>query len=104
MIRGYIRVSTVDQSVEGQEYGLLRFAAERKWRIDEIVQETASGAKSYKVRKLGAVFRQRGQGATFNIQDRSCQDKSWCGEGVEPRVQGGKNRVLSACRVSAVDL
>ena len=56
VIRAYIRVSTSDQNVEGQEYGLLRFAAERKWRIDEIVQETVSSRKSYKERKLGALL------------------------------------------------
>jgi DNA invertase Pin-like site-specific DNA recombinase len=71
MIRGYIRVSTVDQSVQGQEYGLLRFAAERKWRIDEIVQETASGAKSYKVRKLGAVLEQSKSGDTVIVTEIS---------------------------------
>jgi len=57
-VRGYIRISTSDQSIQGQEYGILRFAAEKKWKIDEIVQETASGAKSYKERKLGALLDQ----------------------------------------------
>ena len=71
MIRGYIRVSTSDQSVEGQEYGLLRFAAERKWRIDEIVRETASGAKSYKARKLGAVLEQCQSGDTLIVTEIS---------------------------------
>ena len=71
MIRAYIRVSTSDQSIQGQEYGLLRFAAEKKWRIDEIVQETASGAKSYKVRKLGAVLEQSMTGDTLIVTEIS---------------------------------
>lgn len=57
-VYGYIRISTIVQSIQGQEYGILRFAAERHWKIDEIVQETVSGAKSYKERKLGGLLEQ----------------------------------------------
>lgn len=55
---GYIRISTSDQSIQGQEYGILRFAKERHWTIDEIVNETVSGAVPYQKRKLGALLDQ----------------------------------------------
>ena len=55
---GYIRISTSDQSIQGQEYGILRFAKERHWAIDEIVNETVSGAVPYQKRKLGALLDQ----------------------------------------------
>ena len=55
---GYIRISTSDQSIQGQEYGILRFAKDRHWTIDEIVNETVSGAVPYQKRKLGALLDQ----------------------------------------------
>jgi DNA invertase Pin-like site-specific DNA recombinase len=55
---GYIRISTSEQSIQGQEYGILRFAKERHWTIDEIVNETVSGSVPYQKRKLGALLDQ----------------------------------------------
>jgi DNA invertase Pin-like site-specific DNA recombinase len=56
MIYAYIRVSTEKQSVEGQRYECLNAAHEKKWHIDEWVEETVSGGKDFEARKLGELM------------------------------------------------
>jgi len=57
MIKGYIRVSTDKQSTENQRYEILKFADEHKWVIDECIEESVSGTKNVKDRKLGALLK-----------------------------------------------
>ena len=45
MIVGYIRVSTDRQAAENQRFEILKFADEKKWAIDEWVEESISGLK-----------------------------------------------------------
>lgn len=56
MIYAYLRVSTDKQSVENQRYEILKYADLKKLSIDEWVQETASGLKSVKDRKISALL------------------------------------------------
>jgi DNA invertase Pin-like site-specific DNA recombinase len=52
MIVGYIRVSTDKQATENQHFEILKFIDEKKWAIDEWVEESISGSKKFNERKL----------------------------------------------------
>jgi putative DNA-invertase from lambdoid prophage Rac len=56
MIYGYIRVSTDKQTTENQRYEILKFAHEKKLRIDRWIEETVSSTKKLSDRKLGALL------------------------------------------------
>ena len=56
MIYGYIRVSTKKQDTENQKYEILKFAQTKQIKIDKFIEETISGTKSYKDRKLGELI------------------------------------------------
>ena len=56
MVVGYIRISTGGQTVQGQEYGVLKYASTKQLSIDETILETVSGTKSYKKRALGPLL------------------------------------------------
>lgn len=56
MLYGYIRVSTDKQTVENQRFEILRFASRRGFGDPEWVEETVSGAKEPKSRKLGLLL------------------------------------------------
>jgi len=52
MMYGYIRVSTDKQTTENQRYEILKFAHEKKLRIDTWIEETISATKKLSDRKL----------------------------------------------------
>ena len=56
MIYAYIRVSTDKQTVENQRFEINRFAKQRDFQIDVWVEETVSGTRSAKDRKLGVLL------------------------------------------------
>lgn len=56
MIVGYIRVSTDKQSTENQRFEILKFVDNKKWKIDEWIEESVSGTKNVKYRKLGIIL------------------------------------------------
>ena len=53
MIYGYIRVSTDRQTVENQRFEIQNFCKKQEINIDDWIEETISGAKSFDKRKLG---------------------------------------------------
>lgn len=53
MLYGYIRVSTDKQTVEHQRFEIMRFTSHRGFGTPEWIEETVSGAKDPKNRKLG---------------------------------------------------
>src|ERR687895_890512 len=53
MIYGYIRVSTDKQTTENQRFEILKFADEKKLRVDRWIEETISATKHLSHRKLG---------------------------------------------------
>jgi len=55
-VYAYIRVSTDKQDVENQRYEILKYANEKKLGNVEILEETVSGRKSWKDRKLGELI------------------------------------------------
>ncbi|WP_428666451.1 recombinase family protein [Runella sp.] len=55
-VYAFVRVSTFNQLTENQEFGILKFADERKLTITEWVREKASGTKKSEDRKLGPLI------------------------------------------------
>lgn len=57
MIYGYIRVSTDKQTVENQRFEINGFASRQNIKVDDWIEETISGAKSYNKRELGRLLK-----------------------------------------------
>jgi len=53
---GYIRVSTDRQTVENQRYEILKYASEKRFHIDEWVEEVVSGNAPLEERRLHTVL------------------------------------------------
>ncbi|MFI3291718.1 MAG: master DNA invertase Mpi family serine-type recombinase [Opitutales bacterium] len=56
MIYSYIRVSTDKQSTSNQLFEIERYSNKNSIKIDKIIEETASGTKSVRDRKLGKLL------------------------------------------------
>ncbi len=56
MIYGYIRVSTDRQTIENQRYEINRFCQRHTIVIDKWIEETISGVKNIRDRKLGILL------------------------------------------------
>lgn len=56
MTIGYIRVSTDRQVADNQRFEILKFANEKKWTIDEWIEESVSGVRNVKERRLGSLL------------------------------------------------
>lgn len=54
---GYIRVSTDKQTVENQRFEISQFCARVGLSIDGWIEETVSGTRSYRKRRLGSLLR-----------------------------------------------
>ena len=57
MIYGYIRVSTEKQSTEVQRYEIKKYCDYQNMKIDAWINETISGAKDIKKRKINSMLR-----------------------------------------------
>ncbi len=57
MIYGYIRVSSDKQTVENQRFEINKFCKQEKINIDDWIEETISGVKSYNKRQLGILLK-----------------------------------------------
>ena len=57
MIYGYVRVSSDRQTVENQRFEITQFCRVNNIQIDGWIEETISGIKSYKKRRLGYLLR-----------------------------------------------
>ena len=55
-IYGYLRVSTSGQDLSNQSHELIAYMTKHRMPLHEIVEETASGTKSYKARALGPLI------------------------------------------------
>ena len=62
MIYGYIRVSTDRQTVENQRYELTQFCENHIFVVDRWIEETISGSKDLKERKLGKLLKKMKRG------------------------------------------
>ena len=57
MIYGYIRVSSDKQTVENQRFEINKFCSSQQLLIDDWIEETISGTKSFSTRQLGKLLR-----------------------------------------------
>nr|MDE2522653.1 master DNA invertase Mpi family serine-type recombinase [Methanocorpusculum sp.] len=57
MIYGYIRVSTDKQTVENQRFEINRFCEQQNLKVDQWIEETISGSKTYDKRALGELLK-----------------------------------------------
>jgi len=62
MVYGYIRVSTDRQTVENQRFEINRFCDKNVMAVDKWIEETISGAKGVRERKLGWLLRRMRRG------------------------------------------
>lgn len=60
-IYGYVRVSTDKQTVENQRYEIIRFAEKEGLVVNGWIEETISGTKYYRKRRLGQLLRKAGK-------------------------------------------
>jgi DNA invertase Pin-like site-specific DNA recombinase len=56
MIYAYVRISKDKQTTENQRFEILKFADEKRLQIDEWVDETVTGVKKARLRKLGPLL------------------------------------------------
>ncbi|MDE5856094.1 MAG: master DNA invertase Mpi family serine-type recombinase [Anaeroplasmataceae bacterium] len=57
MIFGYIRVSTDKQTVENQRFEIINYCNYNGYSVDDWIEETISGTKSYSKRALGLLLK-----------------------------------------------
>lgn len=62
MVYGYIRVSTDKQTVENQRFEINTFCKKQNVVIDDWIEETISGTKTYTHRRLGRLLKRVGKG------------------------------------------
>lgn len=61
MIYGYIRVSSDKQTVENQRFEINKFCKQKNMKVDDWIEETISGTKSYDKRELGTLLAKVGK-------------------------------------------
>lgn len=64
MIYGYIRVSTEKQTTEVQKYEINKYCERNEMKVDTWIDETVSGAKDLKKRKINSMLRKLVKGDT----------------------------------------
>lgn len=67
----YLRVSTDKQDTENQLFGIQKFAAEKNWMISQTIHDTASGAVSWRERKLAQAISELKAGDNLLVAEMS---------------------------------
>lgn len=67
----YLRVSTSNQDLESQRYGVLRFAQSKGWIVSEFIEEKISSGVPYQERLLGTLINQLQTGDTIIVPELS---------------------------------
>ena len=70
-MHGYIRISTGKQDTENQRFEILKYANENKLGSVEFLEETISGRKSWKDRKVGTLVQELQKGDILIITELS---------------------------------
>jgi DNA invertase Pin-like site-specific DNA recombinase len=70
-VYAYIRVSTDKQETENQRYEILKYTNQKKLGNVEILEETVSGRKSWKNRKLGELIEKLRKGDILIVPELS---------------------------------
>jgi DNA invertase Pin-like site-specific DNA recombinase len=71
MVYAYVRVSTDKQETENQKFEILKYANEKKLGNVEFIEETVSGRKSWKDRKIGALISELKKGDILIVTELS---------------------------------
>src|SRR5258708_3392271 len=71
MTYAYIRISTDKQTTENQRFEILKFADEKKQRVDHWIEETVSGTKRVEDRKLGQLLQKMEKGDLLIVTELS---------------------------------
>jgi len=71
MIYAYVRVSTDKQETENQKFEILKYANEKKLGNVEFIEETVSGRKSWKDRKIGTLISELKKGDILIVTELS---------------------------------
>lgn len=71
MIYGYIRVSSDKQTVENQRFEIKNFCQQQHLSVDDWIEETISGTKSFDKRQLGVLLSHIGRGDTIICSELS---------------------------------
>lgn len=71
MVVAYLRVSTDKQHLNNQKQEIRKYAAKKGIIIDQWIEETISGAKDQKLRKLGSLLRRLKKNDTLLISEIS---------------------------------
>ena len=71
MVVAYLRVSTDKQHLDNQKQEIRRYAAKRGITIDRWVEETISGTKDQKLRKLGGLLKRLKKDDTLIVSEIS---------------------------------
>jgi len=70
-VYGYIRVSTDKQDTENQRFEVLKYANRKKLGNVEFIEETVSGRKSWRDRKIGALISELKKGDILIVTELS---------------------------------
>jgi len=70
-VYGYIRVSTDKQDTENQRFEILKYANRKKLGNVEFIEETVSGRKSWRDRKIGALISELKKGDILIVTELS---------------------------------
>jgi DNA invertase Pin-like site-specific DNA recombinase len=74
--KAYLRVSTNEQDVSNQKHGVLEYANEKKLHIDHFVEDSVSGRKPWKDRKIGELIETLKQGDVVLVSEISRMARS----------------------------
>lgn len=71
MILGYLRVSTLNQTIENQEYALLQYCQKQNLKIDKYIQVVISSRKKDTNRKIDEMMDSLSSGDTLIVTELS---------------------------------
>ena len=71
MIYAYLRVSSRDQDLHKQKYGILEFCQQKGFKIDHLVEESVTSRVSYKDRELGQLLQKFQTGDVLVVSELS---------------------------------
>lgn len=71
MIYGYVRVSTAEQTADGQKSLIARYVVDRRWAVDEWMEVEMSSRKSSEQRRLTELIDRVGAADTVIVSELS---------------------------------
>jgi len=88
----YIRVSTDKQETENQRFEILKYANGKRLGNVEFIEETVSGRKSWKDRKIGTLIPELQKGDILIVTEFSRLGRSMLDNGAPFNSSAGRSR------------